>query len=199
MDLESSGATLPRRAADRRSVSRPPTLVGLGPEALPQPRRGTEILDEGTPKAPARQRENRKAGCFAALHCFNQCRSARKDSHRVGLLPAQCRTYALPRFPAPTPVRRLRRHRSRLQNCHRFPSQTIRYVLDPPRSQRHHCLAMLPPQWPFRKLLGGTPCGLINFRVARPSLWSWVQPPRLSSLFPVSDPVAQRGIHKGTA
>src|ERR1039457_6512933 len=48
---------------------------------------------------------------------------------------------------------------SRLQDRNRLSSQTVPHVLDGPRSQRHHCPAMLPHQQPFRGLLGGAPSG----------------------------------------
>ena len=79
---------------------------------------------------------------------FHQSRSGREDSHRGGLLREECRAHALSQVPPPAPVRRLGRHRGRLQDRHRFPSQTVRHVLDGPGSQRHHRPAMLPPQRP---------------------------------------------------
>jgi len=51
---------------------------------------------------------------------------------------------------------RLRCHRSRLQDGHRFPLQ-IRDVLDRSRGQRHPGSPILPHQWPLRGLLGGSP------------------------------------------
>src|ERR1700693_6162900 len=176
MDLESGPATLSRRAADRRSVSRAPALVGLGAQALPQRYSGAESLDEGPPKTPSRQGENRKTRVGAARDRVPQRRSPRKDSHRVGLLRAQRRADALPQVSAPAPVCRLRRDRSRLQDRHRFPPQTVRYVLDPSRRQRHHRATMLPSQQPLRGLLGGPPRSLTSTfmshtRTAEDSVW----------------------------
>ena len=54
-----------------------------------------------------------------------------------------------PEVPPSAPVCRLRRDRSRLQDRDRLPPQTVRHVLDCPRSQRHHCPSMLSPQWPL--------------------------------------------------
>ena len=56
----------------------------------------------------------------ASLHRLNQSRSGRKDSHRGGLLREKCRAHALPQLPPPTPLCRLGRHRSRLQDRDRF-------------------------------------------------------------------------------
>ena len=95
---------------------------------------------------PARQGKDRETRQRVALHCFPPCRSPRKTSHGVGLLRAQCRPHALPQLPPPTPLCRFRRHQSRLQNRHRLPPQTVRHVLDSPRRQRHHRLALLSPQ-----------------------------------------------------
>ena len=60
----------------------------------------------------------------------------------------KCRAHALPQVPPSAPLRRLGCHRSGLQDRDRFSSQTVRHVLDRPRSQRHHRPAMLPPQRP---------------------------------------------------
>ena len=62
MDLESGRATFSRRGPDRRSLSRAPASLGVGPQAVPQRRSRPESLDQGPPEAPARQRENRKTG-----------------------------------------------------------------------------------------------------------------------------------------
>lgn len=49
---------------------------------------------------------------------------------RGGLLRKERRSHALSQVPPSTPVRRLRRHRSRVQNRDRLPAQAVRYVLD---------------------------------------------------------------------
>ena len=54
VDLESGRTAFPRRGADRRSVSRSPAPVGLGPQTVSQRPGRPEILDEGPSKAPAR-------------------------------------------------------------------------------------------------------------------------------------------------
>ena len=66
-----------------------------------------------------------------------------------------------PKFRAPTSVRWLRRHRSRLQDPHRFPLQAVGHVLDRTRRQRDPGFALLPFQRPLRGLLGGA-ARLIN-------------------------------------
>jgi hypothetical protein len=52
----------------------------------------------------------------------------------------------LPEVSSSAPLRRLRCHRSWLQDRHRFPAQTVRHVLDRSWCQRHHRAAMLPSQ-----------------------------------------------------
>ena len=103
---------------------------------------------------------------------LHQPRSRREDSHRSRLLREKCRAHALSQVPPPASVRRLGRHRSRLQDRHRFPPQTVRHVLDRSRSQRHHCPTLLPPQRPVRGLLGGAPGGLTSTSMSRTR---WVQ------------------------
>jgi hypothetical protein len=76
----------PGAHSDRRSVSRAPTPVGVGTQAISWRSVEPEDLDEGPPKAPARQRENRKAGARASLPRIHQRGSAGKDSCRGGLL-----------------------------------------------------------------------------------------------------------------
>ncbi len=49
MDLEHCRSTFPRCDSDRRSVSCPPTLVGLGTKTVPQPGSRAETLDDDSP------------------------------------------------------------------------------------------------------------------------------------------------------
>ena len=56
---------------------------------------------------------------------------------------------ALPPVPPSAPFRRLRRHRSRMQNRGRFPPQTRGNVLDRPGSQRHPRPPLHLSQWPL--------------------------------------------------
>src|SRR5208283_2825475 len=67
MDLESCRSTFSGRSADRRSVSRPPAPLGAGAQTTSQRPGESESLDEGLPKAPARQGQNRKTGVIASL------------------------------------------------------------------------------------------------------------------------------------
>jgi len=74
-----------------------------------------------------------------------------------------------PEFRTLALVRRLRRDRSRVQNCHRLPPQTVWYVLDGQRSKCHYRPPLLPSQQPHGNLLGVTSCGLrLHFYVAHP-------------------------------
>ena len=123
-----------------------PAPVGVGAQATSQRSSDPESLDEAPPKAPARQGQNRKARGHASVHCFHQSRSVGEDSHGSGLLREQCPTHVLPQVPPSAPVCRLGRDRGGLQERDRFPSQTIRHVLDREGSQRHHRPAVLPPQ-----------------------------------------------------
>src|SRR5579871_6652145 len=56
-----------------------------------------------------------------------------------------------------------------MQNGHWQPPETVRDVLDCAWGQCHHRPPLLPPQWPSRKLLGGSSGGLdFHFYVAHP-------------------------------
>src|ERR1035441_3142649 len=78
------------------------------------------------------------------------------------------RAHALSRIPRAASVRRIRRHRSRLQGHRRLPLQAVRHVLDRARGERHPGIAMLPFQRPLRGLLGGaSPGGLISTSTSR--------------------------------
>jgi hypothetical protein len=80
------GAEWIRNLADlHRSLSRPPTPVGVGAQVAPQRRREAESLDKET-SAAAGQGKNRKTGPHAARHRCNQSRGNREDSHRGRLL-----------------------------------------------------------------------------------------------------------------
>jgi len=52
-----------------------------------------------------------------------------------------------PMLPRATPLYRLRRYRSRLQNHHWFPLQAVRHVLDSSRRKRNPRATLLPFQW----------------------------------------------------
>ena len=83
------------------------------------------------PEAPVGQGENRKARGRAPRPQIQQPRSRREDPHRSRLLREERRAHALPQVPPPTPLRGLGRHRSRMQNRGRFPSQALRECSGP--------------------------------------------------------------------
>ena len=84
---------------------------------------------------------------------------AEKLRTEADVLREECGAHAVSKVPPSAPVCRLRCNRSGLQDRNRFPAQTVRNVLDGPRSQRYHRPAMLQPQRPVRRLLGGSPPG----------------------------------------
>ncbi len=72
-----------------------------------------------------------------------------EDPHGSRLFRNEHRAHALPPVSPPTPLRGLRRHRSRMQNRCRLAIQAVGNVLVCPRSQCRPRLALLPPQWPL--------------------------------------------------
>ena len=82
MDLEHCRPTLPRRHSDRRSLSRPPTLVGPGPQTVSQPGSRAETLDDGPPGRLLD--EGKIEDLVAALRSIDSSNSGvgRKDPHR---------------------------------------------------------------------------------------------------------------------
>ena len=86
-----------------------------------------------------------------------RCGSRRPPAMRRGRTSTTTRpiAHAWPARPsAPGTVCLNRRRRGRLQVRHRQPTQARRHALDRRRRQRHHRLAMCPPEQPLRRLLG---------------------------------------------
>jgi hypothetical protein len=83
---------------------------------------------------------------IAARTNGRQPRPHQRSPHRSRVLRNQRHPNALPGVSRTRLLRRLRRHRSRLQVHRRRASQTIRNVLDRPRRQRYHRSTLLPSQ-----------------------------------------------------